>query len=85
MRLLRDRVLVSPDDMDVVSSSGLYLGKKKHGDGVVVGVGSGFKGYDMVLSVGDRVRYKLGVGVPVELEGKDYLILHESYEIELKY
>lgn len=85
MKLLRDRVLVRPNDKEQLSDSGLYLGKKKYGDGVVVGVGPGTRDYDMVCKVGDHVRYKLGVGVPVELEGEDYMILHESYEIELKY
>ena len=85
IQLLRDRVLVLPDNDDLVSESGLYLGKKDHGEGVVVDVGPGYSGYEMVLSVGDRVRYKLSVGVPIELEGKDYLILQESCEVELKY
>lgn len=85
MRLLRDRVLVRPDDVEQVSASGLYLGKKKYGSGVVIAVGSGFNGYEMKSVAGDRVRYKLSVGVPVDLEGERYLILRESSEVELKY
>ncbi|MBQ7222645.1 MAG: co-chaperone GroES [Bacteroidales bacterium] len=78
---LFDRVLVEAKEAETKTASGLFIpdsAKEKPQQGVVVAVGNGKKDEPMELKVGDTVLYGKYAGTEVTIDGKDYLIMHQS-------
>jgi len=82
---LGDRVLVTADVAEEVTSSGLYIpdtAKEKPQQGTVVAVGPGKveNGNKIEMSVkeGDKVLYGKYAGTEVTLDGEEYLIMREA-------
>ena len=79
---LADRVLIEPAAAETKTSSGLYIpdtAKEKPQKGIVVAVGSGTKENPMTVKAGDHVLYGKYAGTELQHEGKDFLIMKESY------
>jgi len=78
---LADRVLVTPQEAETKTASGIYIpdsAKEKPQQGKVVAVGSGKKDHKMTVKVGDTVLYGKYAGTELKLEGNDYLIMRED-------
>lgn len=81
-----DRVIVRPEPVEKKTSSGLIVTKSEFdviNKGTVVQVGPGRTTKKNVtipveVAVGDRVMFEGGVGIPVKVNGEDFLILKES-------
>ena len=72
---LSDRVLVSPQEAETKTSSGIYIpdsAKEKPQQGKVVAVGKGNKDHQMTVKVGDIVLYGKYSGSELKYEGNDY-------------
>ena len=79
---LADRVLIEPAAAETKTSSGLYIpdtAKEKPQKGTVVAVGSGTKDNPITVAVGNQVLYGKYAGTELQHEGKDFLIMKESY------
>ena len=78
---LADRVLVEPLEAETKSASGFFIpdsAKEKPQLGVVIAVGAGKKDEPMTVKVGDKVLYGKYSGNEISVDGKKYLIMHES-------
>jgi chaperonin GroES len=80
IKILKNKVLILPDEVENVTKSGLILSLKGKDEehptnGTVVTVG-GDK--DLILKVGDKVIFNKYSGTTIEVEGKNYVILKES-------
>lgn len=78
---LSDRVLVSPQEAETKTASGLFIpdsAKEKPQQGKIVAVGKGNKDHDMTVKVGDIVLYGKYSGSELKYEGEDYLIMREE-------
>ncbi|MBP5210762.1 MAG: co-chaperone GroES [Bacteroidales bacterium] len=78
---LFDRVLVEAKEAETKTASGLFIpdtAKEKPQQGVVVAVGNGKKDEPMELKPGDTVLYGTYAGTEITVDGKDYLIMHQS-------
>ncbi len=78
---LADRVLVTPQEAETKTASGIYIpdsAKEKPQQGKVVAVGTGKKDHKMTVKVGDTVLYGKYAGTELKLEGTDYLIMRED-------
>lgn len=78
---LFDRVLVEAKQAETKTASGLFIpdsAKEKPQQGIVVAVGNGKKDEPMELKVGDTVLYGKYAGTDITIDGKDYLIMHQS-------
>ena len=78
---LADRVLVEPLEAETKTASGLIIpdsAKEKPQQGVVIAVGAGKKDEPMTVKVGDKVLYGKYSGNEISVDGKKYLIMHES-------
>lgn len=78
---LLDRVVVEAKEAETKTASGLFIpdsAKEKPQQGVVVAVGSGKKDEPMELKVGDTVLYGKYAGTEITVDGKDYLVMHQS-------
>ena len=80
-----DRVIVKPDEPNKKTSSGLVLAYSDETTrlGTVMQVGPGRTTKKKVvipvdLASEDRVMFPIGAGIPVKLNGEDYLILKED-------
>ncbi len=80
---LDDRIVVSPNDAEATTASGLVIpdtAKEKPQQGEVLAVGPGRRSdsgelIPMDISVGDTVVYSKYGGTEITVEGKDLLIL----------
>ena len=78
---LADRVLIEPMEAETKTASGLIIpdsAKEKPQMGIVMAVGAGKKDEPMTVKVGDKVLYGKYSGSEFSLDGKKYLIMHES-------
>ena len=78
---LSDRVLIEPMEAETKTASGLIIpdsAKEKPQMGIVMAVGAGKKDEPMTVKVGDKVLYGKYSGSEFSLDGKKYLIMHES-------
>ena len=78
---LSDRVLVEPSVAESKTASGLIIpetAKEKPQQGTVVAVGPGKKDEPMEVKVGDKVLYGKYSGNELTVDGKDYLMMHQS-------
>ena len=78
---LADRVLVEPLEAETKTASGIIIpdsAKEKPQQGVVIAVGAGKKAELMTVKVGDKVLYGKYSGNEISVDGKKYLIMHES-------
>ncbi len=78
---LADRVLVEPLEAETKTASGIIIpdsAKEKPQQGVVMAVGAGKKEEPMTVKVGDKVLYGKYSGNEISVDGKKYLIMHES-------
>lgn len=78
---LSDRVLIEPMEAETKTASGLIIpdsAKEKPQMGIVMAVGAGKKDEPMTVKVGDKVLYGKYSGSEFTLDGKKYLIMHES-------
>ena len=78
---LADRVLVEPLEAETKTASGIIIpdsAKEKPQQGVVIAVGAGKKDEPMTVKVGDKVLYGKYSGNEISVDGKKYLIIHES-------
>ena len=78
---LADRVLIEPMEAETKTASGLIIpdsAKEKPQMGIVMAVGAGKKDEPMTVKVGDKVLYGKYSGSEFTLDGKKYLIMHES-------
>lgn len=78
---LSDRVLIEPMEAETKTASGLIIpdsAKEKPQMGIVMAVGAGRKDEPMTVKVGDKVLYGKYSGSEFSLDGKKYLIMHES-------
>ena len=78
---LADRVLVEPLEAETKTASGIIIpdsAKEKPQQGVVMAVGAGKKDEPMTVKVGDKVLYGKYSGNEISVDGKKYIIKHES-------
>ena len=78
---LDDRVLVEPLEAETKTASGIIIpdsAKEKPQQGIVMAVGAGKKDEPMTVKVGDKVLYGKYSGNEISVDGKKYLIMHES-------
>ena len=78
---LADRVLVEPLEAETKTASGIIIpdsAKEKPQPGVVIAVGAGKKDEPMTVKVGEKVLYGKYSGNEISVDGKKYLIMHES-------
>jgi len=83
---LEDRIVVSPEEAEEKTASGIILpdtAKEKPQIGKVVAVGKGRVSdsgntVKMTLKVGDRVLYGKYSGSEITIDGKDVMIMKES-------
>lgn len=78
---LHDRVIIEPQEAKKVSAGGIIIpdtAKEKPMQGKVIAAGKGNKGEPMTVKVNDQVLYGKHAGMPITVEGKDYLIMKES-------
>ena len=76
--------MVQAQEAETKTASGLYIpdsAKEKPQQGVIIAVGNGKSDEPMELKVGDKVMYGKYAGTEVSFEGKDYLIMRQSYVI----
>ena len=82
----RDRVLIEPVVNEAKSDGGIlftHTGEEKTNEGIVVKVGPGRTTDEDVLvpvdvKVGDKIMYDVNTGIPIKLDGKEYLMLKEE-------
>ena len=78
---LADRVLVEPLEAETKTASGIIIpdsAKENPQQGVAIAVGAGKKDEPMTVKVGDKVLYGKYSGNEISVDGKKYLIMHES-------
>lgn len=78
---LADRVLVEPLEAETKTASGIIIpdsAKEKPQQGVVIAAGAGKKDEPMTVKAGDKVLYGKYSGNEISVDGKKYLIMHES-------
>ena len=80
IKVLKNKVLVLPDEVENVTKSGIILSLKGKNEehptnGTVVAIGDD---KNLILRVGDKVIYNKYSGNTIEVEGKNYVILKES-------
>ncbi|WGH24559.1 MAG: co-chaperone GroES [Candidatus Shikimatogenerans bostrichidophilus] len=78
---LNDRVLVEPIPVDNKTSTGIIIpetAKDKPQKGIVLAVGDGKNKYKMTVKVGDKILYSKYSGTEININNKEYLIMHES-------
>lgn len=75
MKVLHDRILILRDAPKETTESGVYLPSsqiKPSDTGTIAE-----KGNKVSLNIGDRVMFAPDAGLPLEIEGKTYLIMKE--------
>lgn len=86
-KVIGDKVIVLPDEIDTKLPSGLYIpdaSAPKPNTGTIVAVGVGAYSLQtgvlipMETVIGDRVSYPPTAGSKITVEYKDYLIMKES-------
>lgn len=83
---IRDRILVQPDAAETQTTSGIIIpdtAQEKPVFGTVLDTGTGKVAEDgtivpLDVTPGDRIIYNKNAGVPVKVDGKDFLILTED-------
>ena len=88
-RPLHDRVLIQSLDSEEKTSGGIIIpdtAKEKPQEGKVIAVGPGAKSDDgkttpMDVKVGDHVLFGKWSGTEVKIDGKEYSIMKESYNV----
>jgi chaperonin GroES len=86
---IADRIIVKPDPIEDKTKSGIILTTDKSSlpkpnKGTVVSTGEGRYSehvgarIPMTIQIGDRVVYGMHVGLEMELNGKEYLIMREG-------
>lgn len=88
LRPIKSRIIVEQVESEEKSAAGLILstGRKKHNEGKVIAAGPGRyteNGHwvDNTLKVGDHIYFGDGVGMPIVIDGKDYLGMND-YDVE---
>lgn len=87
IKVLGARVVLEPEAIEDKTASGIILPPKAQeeqqlGTVVVVGPGRRLENgtvFPMDLQIGDRVLYARTAGVPVQKDGKDYLVINEAH------
>ena len=77
---LANRILVLPIVVEEMTASGIILAespREKPLRGEVIAVGEGTKDEKMLLSAGDIVLYKRGVGHEMEFEHEKYILMSQ--------
>jgi len=77
---LADRVLVKTDPIVTQTETGIIILDKfaeKPLSGVVIAVGKGKKQWEMTTKIGDKVLYNKNVGMRVDIDNEDYIIMRE--------
>ena len=78
---LSDRVLVLPNPAEEKTAGGLFIpdtAKEKPLVGKVVAVGPGTADVKMEVKEGDTVLYGKFAGTELNIDGVDYLIMHQN-------
>ena len=81
---LSDRVIVEPAAAETQTASGIIIpdtAKEKPQKGTVLAIGNGKKDEPMTVKVGDTVLYGKYAGTDLKLDGKDYLIVKNSWGV----
>ena len=81
-----DRVIVKPEPLEKKTNSGLIMAKSEFdvvNKGTVVQIGPGRTTKKNVtipvgVSVGDRIMFDGGAGIPIQVDGESFLILKET-------
>ena len=76
-----DRILVKPDAPEELTEGGLLIPEKareKPLRGVIVAVGEGTNDEEMIRKPGERIIFGKFVGVPLEVNGDDLLIMKQA-------
>ena len=84
--ILQDRVLITRIKAETLSAGGLFVASavaELTHTGLVLAVGEGRVSKEGVLlpltvKVDDKVLYNITAGVPVKLDGQDFLVLKED-------
>jgi co-chaperonin GroES (HSP10) len=79
MKMISDRVLIEIKQPQNQTKFGIYVAQQPTNEGTVLMVGPRTK----YLKPGDKIRHYPHVGVPVEFENKQCLILKEEGEVEI--
>lgn len=78
---LHDRVIVEPQEIKKVTAGGIIIpdsAKEIPMQGKAIAVGKGKVGEPMTVKANDQVLYGKPAGMPIDVDGKSYLILKES-------
>jgi len=78
---LHDRVIIEPQEIKNVTAGGIIIpdtAKEKPMQGKVIALGKGKDGEKMTVKANDNVLYGKHAGMPIQVGGKDYLIMKES-------
>jgi len=78
---LADRVLIEPMAAETTTAFGIIIpdsAKEKQQKGTVIAVGQGTKDQAMTVKKGDTILYAKYAGTELSVDGKEYLIMHES-------
>jgi chaperonin GroES len=81
IRPLSDRVVVEPAPTEGKTASGIIIpdiAKERPQIGVIVAAGNGKKDEPLTVKVGETVLYGKHSGSPIQIEGKEYLIMREA-------
>ena len=79
---LADRVVVEPASAETTTASGIIIpdtAQEKPQKGKVVAIGNGKKDEPLTVKVGDTILYGKYSGSELKYEGKDLIIMSESY------
>jgi len=78
---LHDRVIVEPAEVKTKTEGGIIIpdtAKEKPMQGTVISAGKGKDGEPMTVKAKDEVLYGKHAGMPIIVDGKEYLIMKES-------
>lgn len=75
------KIFIESIQEDNVTPAGIILtptNKEKPNKGIIVAVGPGTKEEEITVKVGDKIVHIKNAGIPINIEGKDYLIIRQS-------
>ena len=78
---LNDKVSIKRNTAETVTKGGIIIpdnAKKKSQQGVIQAVGKGNNNYTMTVKEGDEVLFGENVGVDIQINGEDHLIVQEG-------
>jgi chaperonin GroES len=77
---LHDRVIVKPEPAEAKSAGGILLtetAQERPQRGIVTAAGPGKKDDPLTVKAGDAVLYAKHAGTSINIEGQDYILMHE--------